>query len=68
MGDSDHVVQKMVDDKVCKEYVRNGITMISFQEDNVGSKEGTKSAFKIGKAMHTHARAPMHIDDVSVRI
>ena len=56
MGDSDYVIQKMVDDKVCKEYVRNGVAMISFFEDMVGSKEGTRGAFRIGQAMHTCAR------------
>ena len=68
MGDSDAAVQKMVSEGVCKEYVRDGVPMISFLEDVVGSKEGTKSSATVAKAMHTHARAPLHIETGSVRI
>jgi hypothetical protein len=50
----------MVEQGACKEYISKGIPMISFQEDMVGSKEGTKSGNQIAKAMHTRARTYAH--------
>jgi hypothetical protein len=50
----------MVEQGCCKEYTKQGIPMISFQEDLVGAKEGTKSANTIAKAMHTRARTYAH--------
>lgn len=60
MGDSEEAIKRMVEQGCCKEYTKQGIPMISFQEDLVGAKEGTKSANTIAKAMHTRARTYAH--------
>ena len=68
MGDSDAAIQKMIDSGACKSYMKDNIEMVAFAEDLVGSKEGTSSRATVNKAMHTHARAPLHIEAGSVRI